>query len=40
MTLIQEIYQIIFQGIIAFENKDNTEALKFFNASKVLINQT
>ncbi|MDA7577464.1 hypothetical protein N8700_05570, partial [Candidatus Pelagibacter sp.] len=28
-----------FSGIIAYENKDNTEALKFFNASKVLINK-
>ena len=26
-----------FSGIIAYENKDNTDALKFFNASKVLI---
>ena len=23
-----------FSGIIAYENKDNTDALKFFNASK------
>ena len=28
-----------FSGIIAYENKDNTNALKFFNASKVLINK-
>ncbi len=28
-----------FSGIIAFENKENTDALKFFNASKVLINK-
>ena len=28
-----------FSGIIAYENKDNTDALKFFNASKVLINK-
>ena len=28
-----------FSGIIAFENKDNSDALKFFNASKVLINK-
>ena len=28
-----------FSGIIAYENKDNTEALKFFNASKILINK-
>jgi tetratricopeptide (TPR) repeat protein len=26
-----------FSGIIAYENKDNTEALKFFNSSKILI---
>ena len=26
-----------FSGIIAFENKDNSDALKFFNASKVLL---
>ena len=28
-----------FSGIIAFENKDNFDALKFFNASKVLLNK-
>ena len=28
-----------FSGIIAYANKDNTDALKFFNASKVLINK-
>ncbi len=28
-----------FSGIVAFENKENTEALKFFNSSKVLLNQ-
>ena len=28
-----------FSGIIAYENKDNTDALKFFNASKVLTNK-
>ena len=28
-----------FSGIIAYENKENTEALKFFSASKVLINK-
>ena len=28
-----------FSGIIAYENKENTDALKFFNASKVLINR-
>ena len=28
-----------FSGIIAFENKDNSDALKFFNASKVLLNK-
>ena len=27
-----------FSGIIAFENKDNTKALNFFNSSKNLIN--
>ena len=25
-----------FSGIIAFENKDNSDALKFFNTSKIL----
>ena len=28
-----------FSGIIAFENKDNSEALEFFNSSKILINK-
>ena len=28
-----------FSGIIAFENMDNSDALKFFNASKVLLNK-
>ena len=28
-----------FSGIVAFENKKNLEALKFFNLSKILINQ-
>ena len=28
-----------FSGIIAYENKDNSDALKFFNASKVLLNK-
>jgi tetratricopeptide (TPR) repeat protein len=28
-----------FSGIIAYENRDNSEALKFFNASKILINK-
>ena len=28
-----------FSGIVAFENQDNTEALKFFNLTKVLINK-
>ena len=28
-----------FSGIVAFENKDNSEALRFFNSSKILINQ-
>ena len=28
-----------FSGIVAFENQDNSEALKFFNLSKVLINK-
>ena len=28
-----------FSGIIAFENRDNSDALKFFNASKILINK-
>ena len=26
-----------FSGIVAFENKDNTEALEFFNSSRILI---
>ena len=26
-----------FSGIVAYENLDNTEALKFFNTSKILI---
>ena len=28
-----------FSGIIAFENKNNSDALKFFNASRILINK-
>ncbi len=28
-----------FSGIVAFENRDNSEALKFFNLTKVLINK-
>ncbi len=28
-----------FSGIVAFENRDNSDALKFFNYSKVLINK-
>jgi tetratricopeptide (TPR) repeat protein len=28
-----------FSGIVAFENRDNSDALKFFNASKVLLNK-
>ena len=28
-----------FSGIIAFENRDNSDALKFFNASKVLLDK-
>ena len=28
-----------FSGIVAFENRDNSEALKFFNASKFLLNK-
>ncbi len=28
-----------FSGIVAFENKDNSEALKFFNSSKILLNK-
>jgi tetratricopeptide (TPR) repeat protein len=28
-----------FSGIVAFENKDNSEALGYFNSSKILINQ-
>ena len=28
-----------FSGIVAFENKKNSDALKFFNSSKVLLDQ-
>ena len=28
-----------FSGIVAFKNKDNTQALSYFNSSKILINQ-
>ncbi len=28
-----------FSGIIAYENRENTDALKFFNSSKILINK-
>ena len=28
-----------FSGIIAFENKNNSEALDFFNSSKILLNR-
>ena len=28
-----------FSGIVAFQNKDNTEALNFLKSSKILINQ-
>ena len=28
-----------FSGIVAFENKDNSEALSYFNSSKILMNQ-
>ena len=28
-----------FSGIVAFENKENTEALNYFNSSKILIDQ-
>ena len=28
-----------FSGIIAFENKNNSQALDFFNSSKILINR-
>ena len=28
-----------FSGIIAFENRDNSDALKFFNATKILLNK-
>ena len=28
-----------FSGIVAFENRDNSEALKFFNSSKVLLDK-
>ena len=28
-----------FSGIVAFENKDNSQALEFFNSSKILLNR-
>ena len=28
-----------FSGIVAFENKNNSKALDFFNSSKILINK-
>ena len=28
-----------FSGIVAFENKDNSTALEFFNSSKILLNK-
>ena len=28
-----------FSGILAFENKDNSTALDFFNSSKILLNE-
>ena len=28
-----------FSGIVAFEDKNNSKALKFFNSSKILINK-
>ena len=28
-----------FSGIVAFENKDNTDALRFFNSSTILLNK-
>ena len=28
-----------FSGIVAFENKENSEALSYFNSSKILIDQ-
>ena len=28
-----------FSGIVAFENKDNSEALNYFNSSKILLNR-
>ena len=28
-----------FSGIVAFENRDNSDALKFFNTSKILLNK-
>ena len=28
-----------FSGIVAFENKDNAEALNFFNSSKILLSR-
>ena len=28
-----------FSGMIAFENKDNSKALEFFNSSKILLNR-
>ena len=28
-----------FSGIVAFENKNNSQALDFFNSSKILLNR-
>ena len=28
-----------FSGMVAFENRDNSKALDFFNSSKIMINQ-
>ena len=37
MILIQKNLSNYFSGIVAYDNKDNSEALKFFKSSKLLI---
>ena len=34
-----ENFSKYFSGIVAFENKNNSQALDFFNSSKVLLNK-
>ena len=38
-TSFDEFNSKYFSGIVAFENKDNSIALNYFNSSKILINQ-